>query len=219
MNTLQTTAISVAAALKLAKPYVGSLRKKNPGGRPILKCALVNEEYVIATNAHFLIRIRHNESITEPYLHHFKEEYKEFIGNMTAKNYPQTERLIPNKYMAIASGPVEVKKMYEAAAGAQVIAAQSGKILMDVIRVHLEEDKIHTKDAQKTPHDVYTHRFDRLIPVTEETCFNGDYLKQVFRTFKQHKEKNVDMFYYGPTRPIYLVAGAVEVVLLPCIIN
>ena len=220
MNTLQTNAISVEAALKLAKPYVGPLRRKDPGPRPILKCALVNEEYVIATNAHFLIRIRHNESITEPYLHHFKEEYKEFIGNMTAKNYPQTERLIPEKHYAVASGPVNVKELFEAIDGAQVVAKQNEKIIKETVRVRLMPDKVYVPDLVKGfETGEYTYRFDRNIPIKEEMYFNGDYLTQVFRTFKQYKEKNVDMYFFGKLRQIYLVAGAVEIILLPCRIN
>ena len=219
MNTLQTTAISVEAALKLAKPYVGSLRTKDPGPRHILKCALVNEEYVIATNSYFLIRIRHNESITEPYLHHFKEEYKEFIGSMTAKNYPQTERLIPQKDYASASGPVDVKEMYEAADGAQVVATQNEKVIKQSVRIQVSENKIYVPDVVKGfETGEFTYRFDNPIPVPfpEEMHFDGKYLTQVFRTFKQYKEKNVEMYYFGQLRPVYLVAGAVEIILLPC---
>ena len=219
MNTLQTHTMSVEAALKLAKPYVGNLRKKDPGPRPILKCALVNEEYVIATNSHFLIRIRHNESISEPYLHHFKKEYEEYVGSKNAKSFPQTERLIPQKDYASASGPVDVKEMYEAADGAQVVAAQNEKIIKQSVRIQVSENKIYVPDVVKGfETGEFTYRLDNPIPVPfpEEMHFDGKYLTQVFKTFKQYKEKNVDMYFYGTLRPLYLVAGAVEIIVVPC---
>ena len=60
-------------ALKLAKPYVGTLGKK-AGSRPVLKTALVTEKHVIATNSHILIRIAHDEEGVTPYLHHYNEQ-------------------------------------------------------------------------------------------------------------------------------------------------
>ena len=224
MNTLQTKAVSVEAALKLAKPYVGSLRKKDPGMRPILKCALVTEEHVIATDSHRLIRIRHNESITEPYLHHFKESYKNYIGILTARNFPQTERLFPQKSYAISSGPVDVKEMYEAAAGAQVVTSQNQKVWereyeefrREVVRV--TDSRLYVVDKLEPHPETSEYKYDlkQLIPITEETHFDGNYFKQIFKTFKQAREKTADMYFFGPKRQTYLVAGPIEIILLPC---
>ena len=68
-------------ALKLAKPYVGTLGKK-AGSRPVLKTALVTESYVIATNNHILIRIAHDTPIVEPHLHHYENEQDNLEGCM-----------------------------------------------------------------------------------------------------------------------------------------
>lgn len=215
MRTETKTAVSIEAALKLAKPYVGSLRGKHPGSRPILKCALVTGKYVIATDAHRLIRIEHNEIVSEPYLHHYKKW--EESEHLTANQFPQTERLIPQISYARDSGPVDVKEMYEAVTGAQVVAAQNEKVLERSVRVQVTEDKVHVPDTSgKFETGEYTYRLDRLIPITEETHFDGKYLVQVFKTFKQYKTKTVDIHYYGPMRPIYLVAGPIETILLPC---
>ena len=225
MNTLQTKAVSVEAALKLAKPYVGNLRKKDPGMRPILKCALVTEEHVIATDSHRLIRIRHNESITEPYLHHFKESYKNYIGILTARNFPQTERLFPQKSYAISSGPVDVKEMYEAAAGAQVVTSKNTKVLKELFEDEVIREVVRVTDSRLYVVDKLEHHpetsgykcdLNQLIPITEETHFDGNYFKQIFKTFKQAREKTADMYFFGPKRQTYLVAGPIEIILLPC---
>ena len=215
MRTETKEAVSIEAALKLAKPYVGSLRAKHPGSRPILKCALVTGKYVIATDAHTLIRIEHNEIVSEPYLHHYKKW--EESEHLTVNQYPQTERLIPQVGYEKDSGPVDVKEMYEAVTGAQVVSAQNEKVLDVYTRVQVTEDKIHVPDiVPGFQTGEYTYRLDRLIPVTEETHFDGKYLVQVFKTFKQYRTALVDMYYYGPMRPIYLVGGPVEIILLPC---
>lgn len=247
MNTLQTNTMSVEAALKLAKPYVGSL-KKNPGSRAILKTALITEKHVIATNSHFLIRIRHNESIIEPYLHFFNLEHKEYLGHKEASKYPKTERLFPQINHATSSGPISVKEMSEAIEGACVAAKSNAAYELENLkaknsrapkhlkktvdelkadamrvrasRVYLTDTKTEVIDIERTfETGSFTYTFDNPIPVTEQTAFNPEYLSTIMKTFRSVKEKTVNCYYYGPIRPLYLVAGPIEIIILPVRIN
>ena len=247
MNTLQTTAIPIKAALKLAKPYVGSL-KKNPGSRAILKTALVTEKHVIATNSHFLIRIRHNESIKEPYLHFFNLEHKEYLGHKEASKYPKTERLFPQINHATSSGPISVKEMSEAIEGACVAAKSNAAYELENLkaknsrapkhlkktvdelkadamrarasRVYLTEDKTEVIDTERTfETGSFTYTFDAPIPIPEKMAFNPEYLKMTVKSFRSVKEKKIECNFYGPLRPLYLTAGDIETIVMPVRVN
>lgn len=221
MKTLSMTYMSVEAALKLAKPYVGSLRLKDPT-RPILKCALVTEEYVYATNAHFLIKIRHNESITEPYLHHYKK-YEE-NKDATPADYPSVDkldRIIPNRLSAEYTGPVDTQEMNEAAEGAYIVAAQNEKVVKHYTSRVLIQDKgmhvqIPVSGGEVFGAGEFTYKFDMRTPIEGTMYFDYKYLKTVFKTFKDAKEEYATMYFHGTQRPMHLTAGQIEVVLLPC---
>ena len=223
MKTLSMTYMSVEAALKLAKPYVGSLRKDAAiRGKSVLKCALVTEEYVYATNAHFLIRIHHNESITEPYLHHYKK-YEE-NKDATPAQYPSTDklnRLIPSKVNAEYVGPVDVKEMNEAAEGAYITASNNEKALKGhTSRVLIQDKGMHVQNpvpgGEFFGTGEFTYKFDMRTPIEGTMYFDYDYLRTVFKTFKQAKEEHATMYFHGTMRPIHLTAGQIEVILLPC---
>lgn len=199
-------------ALKLAKPYVGTLGKK-AGSRPVLKTALVTEKHVIATNSHILIRIAHDEPSVEPYLHHYKK-YDE-TESFEAANYPKTDRLFPDRDYANSSGPMDTQEMYEAMNNACVASkAQSTKKYTH--HVFLTEDKAEITDEFQTfESGSFTYTFDNPIPIPEKMAFNPEYLKTAIKSFRSSKEKTIECNFYGPLRPLYLTAGDIEVIVTP----
>ena len=228
--------MNIETAVKLAKPFVGSLNK-NPGSRPILKTALVTEEYVIATNSHILIRIKHDETIEAPYIHKYKE-YDELFG-MEASSYPKTDRLFPDPSYANSSGTLDTKEMFEAIEGACVCAEFNMKVDLEnawyenkQLAKHLQKTKDEVKAAVK-PKVVlnkdrmevksfsqnfetgsYTYTFDNPLPL-EESTFNVGYLKTVFKTFKAAKEPEIKAHWTSNMRPWLLTAGNIEIIILP----
>ena len=228
--------MKIETAVKLAKPFVGSL--KTAGERPILKSALVTGEYVIATNSHFLIRIKHDETINPHahYLHHYKKEITEHLD---AKSYPKTDRLIPDPNYANSSGTLDTKEMFEAIQGAAVAGEFNHKVdyenaiyensqlpkqrrkgkdtikTLTAPKVVLTEDKAHVKAFTKEFRTgEYTYTFDSKLPL-QETTFNVDYLKTIFKTFKAAKEPEIKAHWTSNMRPWYLVAGDIEIIILP----
>ena len=228
-------------ALKLAKPYVGTLGKK-AGSRPVLKTALVTEKHVIATNSHILIRIAHDEPSVEPYLHHYKK-YDETEA-FEASHYPKTDRLFPDRDYAKSSGPMDTQEMYEAMENACVAAKMNAEFELEQLkiknsrvpkhlkltveqlkrdaegaksaRVYLTEDKAEVFDTRHVSETgSFTYNFDEPIPIPEKMAFNPEYLKKAIVSFRSSKEKTIECNFYGPLRPLYLVAGDVEVIILP----
>ena len=205
-------------ALKLAKPYVGTLGKK-AGSRPVLKTALVTEKHVIATNSHIVIRIAHDEPSVEPYLHHYKK-YDETEA-FEASHYPKTDRLFPDRDYAKSSGPMDTQEMYEAMQNACIAAKMNEKAHEKAgkdrpVRVYLTDNKAEVPDKLRTfESGSFTYNFDEPIPIPEKMAFNPEYLKKAIVSFRSSKEKTIECNYYSPLRPLYLLAGDIEVIVLP----
>lgn len=230
--------MNIETALKLAKPFVGSLRGSKAGGRPLLKTALVMETHVIATNSHILVRIAHHEEGVTPYLHH----YKKFEGSehLEVSRYPKTNRLFPDRDYATAKGPIDTQEMYEALVGACVAAEFNADIQFEELkqankkkpghlrktadelrlqarsRVTLTDNKAEVVDySHNFESGAYSYTFENKPPITEKTWFDPEYLKLIFKTFKQAKENTIECNFFGSLRPLYLIAGDIEVIALP----
>jgi hypothetical protein len=209
--------IDVKKALELAKPFVGSLRKK-VDSRPILKTALITENYVIATDSHTLIRIKHNEEVTENRLHHYKSE----TNGHGPESYPNISRLVPNPYDAQKEVKINVSEWLEAHTLALISAKEhknrTTTLENNKISVQAVEEIVN-KDGKKEKNPLFnqvsfTYTLDNDTEI-EKVSYNCEYMLLALKTFKKLKCKEVTMYYYGSMRPMYFVSELAEALLLP----
>jgi hypothetical protein len=228
----QVKGIDVQKAIELDKPFVGSLKSTKNVGRPVLKAALVTNEYVIATDSHRLIRIRHNETVSENYLHHYK---KDISGAYLPENYPQTERLIPDTYNAQKEILINVGQWLEAH-NLGLVAAKE----YDNRNINLSENVFEVKPCRmkavkgkKTDYsgiksmkgykDIPVPEFDQLsfrytIPFStaiEHVTYNCQFMLDALKVFKKLGCEQIKLYFFGPARPMLLVGGDVEIIILP----
>jgi hypothetical protein len=199
--------IEIKKAIELVKPFVGSLRKKYDS-RPILKTALINENYVIATDASILIRVKHNETVETPYLYDFKKS----DSPKEVSSYPNISSLLPDKYNAQQEVKINVAEWIEAHT-LGLVAAKEHKHKV----IKIENNKIYTNFSGETPkfNDIaFTYTLDNDTKI-EKVAYNCEYMLMALKTFKKLKEKEVTMYYYGPMRPMYFVSDTCEILVLP----
>lgn len=213
--------ISVEKAVKVAKSFVASLRKKN-ASRPILQRALVTETHVIATDSHRLIRIKHNEHVKEPYLHHYKTPN----DAMDASNYPQVDRLFPSLSDAREVISVNVAEWIQAHDTGLVAAKErTNKMVTLHPNGYLEIPPVLTKldkDGKEIENDPFNQiRFshqllDQAINI-DKTSYNCEYMLQAMKALKQLGYKETTLQWYGHLRPMYITTldELVEILILP----
>lgn len=186
-------------AIEIAKPFVVK-KKKNPS-RPVLQYSLVTPEYVIATDGYRLIRIRHDEPIQAPYLYDYK--LKRAVDK--ASEYPPTERLFPDTTQARSRFTIDVKewlKIHELAhIAAKALKNKATQLKDNVIQVNAP-DVISFK-----------HTLDQDTSI--EIAYNCEYMLHVLKAYKKAKIDHVDVYCFGNTRPMYFVAGDIEILLMP----
>jgi hypothetical protein len=210
--------IEVKKAIDLVKPFVGSLKMKT-APRAVLKTALINNEYVIATDSHRLIRIKHNQEVTEPYLHHFKPELTQDIA---VTSYPDVSRLIPDKYNAKQECTVNVAEWIEAHELGMVAAKEHRNTVIGLkdnqFNVNAVKTFINKKGKEEKQPDYdqisYKYTLDTNTNI-EKVAYNCEYMLTALKVFKKLKEKEVTCYFYGPMRPMYFVSDTVEVLILP----
>jgi DNA polymerase III sliding clamp (beta) subunit (PCNA family) len=210
--------IELKKAIDLVKPFVGSLKMKT-APRPILKTALINNEYVIATDSHRLIRIKHNQEVSEPYLHHFKPELTQ---DVSVTSYPDISRLLPDKYNAKQEFKVNVAEWIEAHELGLVAAKEHKNTVIglkeDQFNVNAVKTFINKKGKEEKQPDYnqisYKYTLDYNTNI-EKVSYNCEYMLTALKVFKKLKEKEVTCYFYGPMRPMYFVSESVEVLILP----
>jgi DNA polymerase III sliding clamp (beta) subunit (PCNA family) len=210
--------IELKKAIELVKPFVGSLKMKT-APRAVLKTALINNEYVIATDSHRLIRIKHNQEITEPYLHHYKPELTQDIA---VTSYPDTSRLLPDKYNAQNILYVNVAEWIEAHELGLVAAKEHRNTVIGLkenqFNVNAVKTFINKKGKEEKQPDYnqisYKYTLDHTTNI-EKVAYNCEYMLTALKVFKKLKEKEVACYFYGPTRPMYFVSDSVEILILP----
>lgn len=229
-KTKVSAAIKIEEAAKIVKPFVGSLAGKN-AMRPILKAACITEEHIIATNSHILIRLKH-EGTDTPRLHHYK---KELTGNLDVSSYPKTDRLIPDTLNAEQVHFINVDEWLTAHEAALVAAKerenrdihlQNGKLTVKPVLYKDVKGKA-TDRSRKTGIKGYvtvpvpefeqirfTYNLDHTNTI-EHVAYNAEYMVMMLKVAKKLKLKEVEMYYYGPTRPMYFVSEEMEVIILP----
>jgi DNA polymerase III sliding clamp (beta) subunit (PCNA family) len=210
--------IELKKAIDLVKPFVGSLKIKT-APRPILKTALINNEYVIATDSHRLIRIKHNQEVTEPYLHHYKAELTQALS---VTSYPDISRLLPDKYNAKQEFKVNVSEWIEAHELGLVAAKEHRNTVIGLkenqFNVNAVKTFINKKGKEEKQPDYnqisYKYTLDYNTNI-EKVAYNCEYMLTALKVFKKLKEKEVTCYFYGPMRPMYFVSDAIEVLILP----
>jgi DNA polymerase III sliding clamp (beta) subunit (PCNA family) len=212
--------IELKKAIELVKPFVGSLRMK-AATRPILKTALINNEYVIATDSHRLIRIKHNQEVTEPYLHHYKPELTQDIA---VTSYPDISRLLPDKYNVQQEFKVNVTEWIEAHELGLVAAKEHRNTVIGLkenqFNVNAVKTFINKKGKEEKQPDYnqisYKYTLDTNTNTNiEKVSYNCEYMLTALKVFKKLKEKEVTCYFYGPMRPMYFVSDSVEILILP----
>lgn len=187
----------VKKAIEIAKPFV---IKKNPS-RPILQYSLVTPEYVIATDGYRLIRIRHDEPIQAPYLY----DYKRKRAVDKASEYPSTERLFSDTTQTRAHFTIDVKEWLQIHELAHIAA----KPLKDKVTI-LKDNVI-----QVNVPDVISFKHTLNQNTGVEIAYNCEYMLHALKAYKKAKIHHVDVYLFIKTRPMYFVAGDIEVLLMP----
>lgn len=187
----------VEKAIEIAKPFV---IKKNPS-RPILQYSLVTPEYVIAMDGYRLIRIRHDEPIKAPYLYDYKR--KRAVDN--ASEYPKTERLFSDTTQTRAHFTIDVKEWLKIHELAHIAA----KPLKDKVTI-LKDNVIQVNVPDVIS---FKHTLDQNTGI--EIAYNCEYMLHALKAYKKAKIHHVDVYLFIKTRPMYFVAGDIEVLLMP----
>jgi hypothetical protein len=228
--TTSTKGITIEAAAKMIKPFVGSLAGKT-ATRPVLKTALVTETHIIATNSHLLIKLRH-EGTDTPHLHHFK---KEWTQNLDVSSYPKTDRLIPDVSNAQQMHFINVNEWIAAHEASLPAAKEHEKRIVHLKNGILSVDPAYTKTVKgkasdfskstgrKGWKDVPVPEFEQIsfkynldhTNTIEHVSYNAEYMLMMLKVAKKLKLKEIEMYYYGPTRPMYFIGEEMEVIILP----
>lgn len=201
-----TKALTMDKITKAVKVFAVSSRKKN-ASRPILKRALVTESHVIATDSYRLIRVRHNETIENPYLH----EYTIQNDALDVSNYPDTSRLLPDTYNAKKSFTVNVQEWITAHDSGLVVAKQEKN---KVISLN-ENGKLYAKDVELQTEYAY-QLYDESLDIPK-VSYNCQYMLDAMKTLKKLGYKEVTCYYYGSMRPLLFQTNdeIVDILILP----
>lgn len=210
------TAIGTKKAVDVAKPFVGSLKKL--GARLIIKSAYVDDRYVIATDSRVLIRIKHGENVSEPYLHHYVKGTQDLIASL----YPSVDRIIPDTCNAKEQFAIHVPTFLNAHELASIAAKEHGKNTVflegNEIRVAPVEEilvkgkKVLTAAWKRI---AFKHCLDTDTKVSVR--YNCDYMLMAMKAFKKLRITNVTCYFFGPTRPVVFVDAAqqIEILIMP----
>lgn len=229
MKTM-TKGISIEKGLKVARPFIGSMAGKS-FTRPVLKTALVNEKYIVATDSHRLIRIQHDKGHNAgesflSYLHHYSDKTAAYT---MPSSYPQTDRLFPDPYGAKMEIKINVQELIAAHselfplvsvhANKTILLNTDNKLVAPTIETYVEKGKGRQKDT------VRQHvNFERAagaidlknkINVPESVQYNCKYMSDMLKAFKQLKQDEVILYFYGQHRPLLFKSEYVECLILP----
>lgn len=225
-------ALKIEEAVKIAKPFIGSLAGKNIA-RVVLKTALVTEKYVIATNSHFLIRLQHEGMNKEPYLFHYK---KELTGAYDAGSYPKIDRLIPDPYNAQNVYTINIKEWLAIHEAGSVAAKEHKNDAITLLNNRFEVQPVTTKAVKSRNKNDYSsivsmkgykdvsvdpfnqisfnHTLDENTNI-ERVRYNCSYMITILKAIKKLQHSSAKLYFYGPLRPMLFVAEGIEVILLP----
>lgn len=206
--------------LKNVKAFAFQSRSKSVT-RPILTTALVTEHHIIATDSHRLVRFTHNEDVQEPYIHHFNK-YVEEENNLEASSYPDTSRLIPNPLDSKHSFTLDVNEWLEAHETGLVASKEHERnnpisLANNKLSVKPALEKFVKKQMVAVPvHEQvsFNYTLDSNTGV-EDVTYNCKFMIDALKLFKKYKYKTVEFHFYGSMRPFLLVAGVIEVIILP----
>lgn len=220
MKTL-TKNITVDAAIKLVKPFIGSLPntdKDLSSIKKVLKTALITPEYVIATDSHRLIRITHNEVLTENSLHH----YKPYTKDKTAADYPKIERLFPDLAYAKNVFTINVAEFLEAHEAGYVVAHGNAEVKKrDSFVIKLSGNILQVVPTVERDFNQagYKYTLDDGAPEEVSVHYNSKYMVDCMKVLQKLKHKEATIYYYGPHRPFLITAEDVDMILLPVKMN
>lgn len=196
--------------------------------RPVLTASLVNLEYVIATDSHRLIRIKHNEEIQESFLYHYKEGFEA----LSSSSYPDISRIIPRTLDSQLDFTINVKEWLIGHENG-LIAAKEHDNLNIMLQGHqlnvnpllYKKGKYNKKERAyekiSVPlHEQISYHF-ALSETTgiEKVTYNCKYMIEALKVFKKFKHTEVKFHFYGMHRPFLMVAGNIEILILPIRIN
>lgn len=228
--TTTKTALKIEEAVKIVKPFIGSLAGKDIK-RLALKTALVTEDHVIATDSHALIRLKH-EGTEKPFLHHYK---KLLTGAHDVDSYPKTEKLIPDPYNAQKTITINVKEWLEAHENAAIAAKEHKNNTVNLSGNKIRVDPAYKKAVKgrtsdyssimsmKGYKDVPVHEFDQISfnytldqnTEIDRLSYSAVYMVMMLKVAKKLKQKEITMHFYGSLRPMYFVGENMEVIILP----
>jgi hypothetical protein len=194
--------------IDLCKPFVGNLKRKTVS-RPVLKTALITPEYVIATDSHRLIRIKHKETVPANYLHHYK---KELTADCDVTSYPDISRILPETSAAQKEVKINVAEWLEA----HELGLIAAKVHRNCI-ITLENGLLYTNFSNESPQfeDIaFKYILDDPTGI-EKVTYNCEYMLELMKVLKKAKITETTLYFYGHLWPMYFIAGDIEALILP----
>lgn len=222
MNTIELSK-ELKKHVTAAKPFVSKAKS-----RPILTATLVDENYIIATDSHRLIRIKHNENIQEPFIH----EYKKGDDILDVHSYPDTHRLIPIASHATQTFTINTTEWLEAHKNGLVAAKEHDNLnimlkgdALYVFPVLEKKGKYNKKERKYEKINVplheqlsYAYKLDD-VTLVDNISYNCKYMIEALKVFKKYKHTEVKFHFYSIHRPFLLTAGDIEILILPIRLN
>lgn len=184
--------------IKNIKPFAKSKEDRISN----LHCAYISNEYVIATNGHMAIRLKHTEQVEQPYLYDFITKAERHDVN--AYRLLNFDSIINNKTQFTFL--IHVDEWLQAHELA-LIAAKG----LNNKNVFLNSNVLEVKNEK----DGISFRYELEASIDENIrlSYNAKYMLDILKTFKKLKVKQVRAYHFGFPKPLYLVSKEVEMLL------
>lgn len=144
-------------------------------------------------------------------LDNLSEENRDIVLSVTGKeiegNYPNIERLIPDKDYAHQSIEVDVKELLTAA---NIVAGISKTA--DPKNLPLT---LFSNNQIAFNHEDVKFRYKLPFDITDTFALNAVYLLDAMRLLRAMKLEKVIFYYYGSMRPILIKASGIKIIILP----
>ena len=176
--------------------------------RPILGSVIHRNNYVAVADSHRLYKATG--------LYEGDEKQVDPISGQEVNrgNYPEVEQLISDTDNANHIYTIDVLKAYEAIRAIE-IASKVNKAT-ELMEFKTGYDHLEFKANERAAFDVsYKAYTSTSITDLETTTVNIKYLKEAFHVLKDAKVEEATLAYFGNTRPLQIIAGNFNAIVLP----
>lgn len=212
-------------AIKAAKAFTANKRTKiSEASVPSIRGAYVTPEYVYATDAKVLIRIKHNGQVEESYNHMYSKSDELYLKE-NPNIYPNVNKIVPEyEYALYAYNVLDIKEWLNVHQMAAVFKGNKNKqVILELDNLILTAKGIH-KDDYGLSEFTYTGVPLERIPFTralakqrDKISYSADYMVKAIKACKQLKINSTLQFavYEDLFKPFLLTGEGIDVVIMP----